>query len=156
MIVGNIKEFPENKLLSKELLEAINYLKKTNFSKSENGRYPIKGKDGNDMYVVVTEYETKPKNEKKAEAHKRYIDVQFIISGTETIGVGFPNHKNKLIEEYNEEKDCMFYHEVQDESELVLSEGMFAVFFPTDIHRPGCQLKGKQKVRKAVVKIRIK
>ncbi|MBU4301070.1 YhcH/YjgK/YiaL family protein [archaeon] len=152
MILGQLKNFYESNSLQKELVEAINYIKRTDFSKMAKGRYPIKG---DDIYLVLDEYETLPKSEKKAEVHKKYIDVQYMISGTELMGAGFIDGKNEISEEYDEEKDRALYNKVQNESEIIFSEGMFAIFFPTDIHRPGCQFNAKENVRKAIIKVRV-
>jgi len=152
MIIGQLNNFFESNSLPKELIEAITYLKKTDFSKMAKGRYTIKG---DDTYLILDEYETKPKDSKKAEVHKKYIDIQYMISGTEVMGVGFLDEKNEIYEEYDEEKDRVLYSKVHNEFDIVLSNGMFAIFFPTDIHRPGCQFKAKENVRKAIIKVRV-
>ncbi len=150
MIIGQLKKFYEYDSLSRELIEAINYLKRTDFSKMAKGKYSIKG---DEIYFILDEYLTMPKEEKKAEVHKKYIDIQYMISGTELMGAGFLDEKNEISEEYDEGKDRALYSKVHNESDIIMSKGMFAIFFPTDIHRPGCQYKGKMKVRKAIIKV---
>lgn len=152
MIIGQLKKFYESDSLQKELNEAINYLKKTDFSKMAKGKYTI---NGDKIFLILDEYETKPKNEKKAEVHKKYIDIQYMISGTELVGAGFFDNGNEIFEEYLEEKDRALYTTVHNEFEILLSKGMFAIFFPADIHRPGCQYKSKENVRKAIVKVQV-
>jgi len=151
MIIGNIKENSfEEKFFPTVIKKAINYLKNTDFSKIEKGKYPLEGEE---IFVVVNEYETIDKEEKKTEAHRKYIDIQFIYSGEEKIGFAFENPNNKISEEYKEEKDVIHFSEVENEIDIPAFSGMFFIFFPEEVHRPGCILKEKQKVKKIIVKI---
>ena len=63
----------------------------------------------------------------KFEAHKKYIDIQFIISGRERIGYA----DIATLEpdtEYDAETDAAFYAKRENITGLVLESGMFAVF----------------------------
>ena len=55
--------------------------------------------------------------------------------------------------EYNTDKDIVFFS--GETTPLILEPGMFAFFFPQDIHRPCMQLDGPEKVKKVVVKVGI-
>jgi hypothetical protein len=55
------------------------------FSKVEPGRIEI---DGNAIFALIQEYQTVPSEEKKPEAHRKYIDVQYVFQGSEIIGYG--------------------------------------------------------------------
>ena len=132
------------------ILRALDYLKKCDWQTLENTKQEI---DGENMFMVVAEYETKPPDEKKAEQHQQYIDVHYIISGKEVIGLGYAHEANVVIDSYDSTKDRISYRTIKDEAYLPLLTGMFAIFFPADIHRPGLHCDGQQKVRKAVIKI---
>ncbi len=134
------------------ILRALDYLKKCDWQILENTKQKI---DGESMFMVVDEYETKPPNDKKAEQHQQYIDVHYIIRGEEVIGLGYANEANVVIDPYDLAKDRISYREIKDEAYISLLTGMFAIFFPADIHRPGLHSNGKQKVRKAVIKIAV-
>lgn len=151
MLIGDTNK-PDFKLilLPKVIQDALLYLKKTDFSSFENKRYPIKGRK---VFVILNEYKTKPKSKVKAECHRKYIDIHFIISGKERIGVGFENKGNKLLKRYSNREDVSLYSHLEKEADLILSQGMYAILFPADIHRPGCNPNGERIVRKAVVKI---
>ena len=43
---------------------------------------------------------------------------------------------------------------MENESTLTMTPGSFAVFFPSDVHRPGCLLDQSATVRKVVIKVR--
>ena len=69
------------------------------------GKYDLE----NGAYVSVQEYTTKARSEAKYEAHKKFIDIQMILSGKELIAVS-PIEKMTISDEYNEEKDFMLFH----------------------------------------------
>lgn len=117
----------------------------------KDGRYEIKG---NDIYAMVQSYMTDAAENKKLESHRCYIDMQYIVSGTEVMGWLHTNGL-KIMTPYSEENDVIFYHNSKYMSQLVLTEGMFAVFYPDDAHRPGCFLDKPEPARKIVVKVKI-
>jgi len=116
-----------------------------------DGRYPI---DGEALYALVSTYDTSPREERRFEAHKKYLDVQVLLEGEEAIDVSLEANL-PFLQEYNESKDVMFLEPPADYTSLVMKPGYFAVFYPQDLHRPNCHLHGKQHVRKIVVKVRI-
>ena len=119
--------------------------------KTQDGRYEIKG---NDIYALVQSYRTDDRETKKLEGHKKHIDIQYIVSGKELIEWA-PVSVLEVMEPYSVEKDVVFYHNSECMSQLVLTPGMFAVFYPYDAHRPGCLLDKPEPVRKIVVKVKI-
>lgn len=116
-----------------------------------DGRYEIKG---NDIYAMVQSYMTDTTENKKLESHRRYIDVQYIVSGIEVIE-WIPTGGLRVMTPYSDENDVIFYHIAEGMSPLVLTPGMFAVFYPADAHMPGCFLDKPEAVRKIVVKVKI-
>ena len=151
MIISNIKNNSfEEMILSPVIKEAIDYIKNTDFSIMAKGKYPIKG---DKIFAIVDEYETIEKQDKKTEAHRKYIDIQFIFSGKEKMGFAFENPENKMSEEYNENKDVIHFSKVENELDIPACPGMFFIFFPEEVHRPGCVLGQKEKIKKIIVKI---
>jgi YhcH/YjgK/YiaL family protein len=110
--------------------------------------------DGDNLYASVATYDTCERDERRFEAHRKYIDVQALLEGEESIDVslekGLP-----MIEAYDEKKEVMFLKPPQHFASLEMRSGYFAVFYPHDIHRPGCRLRGKQQVRKIVLKVAV-
>ena len=115
------------------------------------GKYEV---CGNDIFYIVDEYETKPIEEGRLEIHRKYLDIQYIVSGAECIGfaplVG-------LTEEtpYTGESDAAFYKYDPSMSRLILKQGAFAIFWPNEAHMPGRMVNTSEKVKKIVVKIRM-
>src|SRR5574338_1247150 len=81
--------------------KAFAYLKETDFSKIELGKYEI---DGDNIFALVNEYKTKDESEGKLEAHKKYVDVQFVAKGKELMGYA-PLEIQTVIDPYNEQND---------------------------------------------------
>ena len=135
--------------LGERVNKAFDYLNNTDFSKTELGKYEI---DGDNIFALVNEYNTKDEIEGKLEAHKKYIDVQFVAEGEELMGYA-PLENQKVIDAYNQKKDITFYS--GEKSFALVKEGMFAIFFPTDVHLPGIKVKDKSYVKKVVVKVKV-
>lgn len=153
MILGNIDaDCNESLFLPKAVIEALEFIKNTDFSKLPNGKHPI---NGGNSFIILDEYNTKQKKEKKAEQHIKYIDIHYLIKGKEAIGIGYNNTQNIIADTYNEEKDRRLFSFMKDEVFFVIHQGMYAILFPSDIHRPGCNDKNEVMVRKAVIKIGI-
>jgi YhcH/YjgK/YiaL family protein len=68
--------------------------------------------------------------------------------------MGFALLENqKVIDEYNEQNDITFFS--GEKSFTLVKEGMFAVFFPTDVHLPGIKINEKSYVKKVVIKVKV-
>lgn len=135
--------------LPENIRRGLRFLAGTDIAALPAGRVDI---DGERMFALVQDYETVPKADKRPESHARYIDIQFVASGREVIGYA-PLGDNPVAENFFESRDVQFFAAVTDETDLVLGTGAYAVFHPTDIHRPGCAAGTPAKVRKVVVKI---
>ena len=68
----------------------------------------------------------------------KYIDIQYVLEGTDVIGFGLPDVANEIDEDLSAQKDCIFFKNVKDEMELVLTPGMYAILFTEEVHRPNC------------------
>jgi YhcH/YjgK/YiaL family protein len=132
--------------------KAFTFLENCKKNAPQIGKHII---DSEYVYADVQEYETFPKDELLWEAHRRYIDIQYILSGNESIGWSNSNYIPDDIS-YNDQKDCIVFTDTQVSSYLNLQEDQFAIFFPGDAHKPKCQNIGKSKVKKIVVKVAVK
>ena len=153
MIFGNIKDYESGfAWLPQPLKTVIEHLKQTDFQALPVGNYDLQGKD---IYVQVFDMTTKPFAETRPEVHRQYADVQFSVSGCEKIGVASDDGSNTVAEDLLAERDLLFYSGVENESMLTMTPGSFAVFLPTDVHRPGCAFDQPEAIRKVVVKVRV-
>jgi YhcH/YjgK/YiaL family protein len=153
MIFGNIKDYESGfAWLPQPFKTVIEHLRQTDFQALPVGNYDLQGKD---IYVQVFDMTTKPFAETRPEVHRQYADVQFSVCGREQIGVASDDGGNAVAEDLLAERDLLFYAGVQNESMLTMTPGSFAVFLPSDVHRPGVAVGGPATVRKVVVKVRV-
>jgi YhcH/YjgK/YiaL family protein len=152
MIFGDIRSYEiEKAVYPAPVRQAVEFIRGLNAQDKELGRYDI---DGDNMFALVQSIDTVTRENRKSESHIQYVDVQYLVEGEEVIYFGRKKDDTEAIENKLEESDYALYDTVEGEMELRLSPGMFAVFFPDDLHRPGCSDNGGTTVKKVVVKIR--
>ena len=139
------------------LKEGIRYLQSIDMeemfrdvSPGNNKKVELKGKL---LFAIFQEYDSKPLSGLKFEGHKRYIDIQYIYSGEEYIGVAGLGHITELAD-YNEEKD-IHLSKVGNFSKWIMKPGEAAIFYTEDMHAPCMAVDQSQRVKKVVVKIAI-
>ena len=137
--------------ISKNIELGLKYIENTDFSNLECGRYEIQGSD---VYALVQDYESKPIEEGKFEAHRKYIDIQYVIKGEEQMGVADVADFNE-VSSYSEEKDIIFLSPKCDcKSEFIkVKSGEFAIFEPQDAHMPSISIYTPEYIKKVVVKV---
>lgn len=108
---------------------------------------------GSGVFVIEQVYETKPRSEGFFESHRKYIDVQVLVEGSELMEV-IDASGITVNEPYKPERDLITYRDTPDASLLRLAAGQAAIFFPVDVHMPSLRLTASPVlVRKAVVKV---
>lgn len=114
-----------------------------------DGRYEL---EGDRLFAMVQRYATRPIEQGRWEAHRRYIDIQYIAEGQERIGHAMLQTL-RVTEAYDEAKDVMFLE--GEGSFLTASAGQFAVFYPHDAHMPSLAVQSPQQVLKIVFKVAV-
>ncbi len=135
--------------IGERIAAGLKFLQQGNVAEMACGRYEI---EGCEVYAVVSSYDSKIDEKALFEAHRNYIDIQYIASGCERIGAA---HIGLLKEakEYDEANDFMLYEGTGDF--FVAGEGTFAIFWPHDAHMPSMAADKPQNVKKVVVKVRV-
>jgi biofilm protein TabA len=149
MILDKLENAASYSGIHENLNKGFAFLKNTNLIDLAPGKYEI---DGSDVFALVSEYESKAHQDCRPEAHQTYADIQFLVSGREAIGYAALSSQSVSLA-YNPEKDIVFF--TCETNAMILESGVFAVFFPQDIHRPCMQIDGPEKVKKLVVKVKI-
>ena len=149
MIYDNVNNIDFYKGLSDDIFESLSFLKQANANYAI-GEHWINPR----VKVIVSEYETKINNEKCYEAHKRFIDIQYVLKGKERVFC-LPIETMKEVKPYNCEKDAAFYLTEKQPQSMIIGEGYFAIFFPQDGHMPQLCVDEPQVVKKVVIKINI-
>lgn len=150
MIIDTLKNAQLYYGLGPKFVKAFEYLQQTDFSKVEKGKYEI---DGTNIFAIVNEYDTISTEGEQMESHKQHIDVQYIVNGEELIGHDFLRNQTPS-KAYDETADFMLFGETPTFFSK-LEQGMFAIFFPTDLHMPNIRVTDPVPVKKVVIKINI-
>jgi len=154
MIVGSIDNLEHShEKYPKAVRKALTYLQEHDFTKMEDGLYPI---DGKKIFAKVQRYQTRPISECRPEAHRKFLDIQYIAEGEELFGWCpiSPDIEQEGI--YDEGQDVAFYDHLVPDSAIVLFTGNFVVLYPEDVHRPCGMVDTEPKpVTKVVVKIAV-
>ena len=149
MIADTLNNATIYKKLGKHFETAFDFLQQADLNSIPMGKYAI---DGDDVYMVLSEYTTKLLSNARWEAHRVYADIQMLLAGEEKIGYA-PLTEMRIKEDYNPEKDILFLTGCGDY--ITVSPGVFAVFFPQDAHQPGVAIGEQRQVKKLVVKVRV-
>lgn len=149
MIFGHINN-TENNHYPAAVARAIAYLAGQDLENIPAGRYQD---EQTGWLVQVLDLQTGPQSENYPEAHRKFIDVQYLVSGEEYIGVATEKAELEIHQPYDADRDIVFYRHAPNETLLLMKPGNFAVFFPQDLHRPNCAINQPLPTRKVVVKI---
>ncbi len=132
--------------ISENLKKGFEWIKNNDLLNMPDGRYEI---DENN-YANIQSYDTK--ENAPFEAHRKYIDIQYMINGEERCGIA--DYKFCSVKEaYNDDKDIEFLNCEKSNYYQVLKNGEFLVFFPHDAHQPALYSGNKQFVKKVIVKV---
>lgn len=154
MVIGKISEAGSGfTKFPMAIRKALFFLHDQDFSTMEDGVYPI---DGKNSYAILQRYDTRMPDSAKPEAHRQYVDIQYIVKGQEELGWCPLNPELQEHTKYDMDKDIIFYEKLVPGSSIILDEGCFAVLYPADVHRPCGAVDGKSgPVTKVVVKIAV-
>lgn len=150
MILGHIEQPETYRYLPGNVQKCLAFFIQTDMQALPTGRHDI---DGDNIFVNVMAFDTQPANEKLAEVHKEYIDIQFLISGEERIGFGLACENNPIAKEYDKESDSYLVEAIKGEAEVIMLPNMFAIFLTGQPHKPGCQVSHASPIKKAVIKM---
>jgi YhcH/YjgK/YiaL family protein len=148
----NKREFAVSYFKNKERWQkAFNFLKNSDLSKLELKRYDI---DGDNIFATVSEYNSKNEETTKFEVHRKYIDIQYVISGKEMMNIAPLTSVKEVLIPYDTGKDIEFVT-VNKEVSLKATPDKYFIFFPVDVHRPGLKDVVNSPVRKIVIKVKV-
>ncbi len=149
MIIDTLEHCRLYEHLNPRFKAAFDFLLRPDTASAAPGRTEL---DGKNLFALIQTYETKPIQEGKLEAHRKYIDIQVLLEGQEFIGYA-PLGGQPVAKPFDAEKDIGFYD--GEAWFTLLRKGMFAIFFPQDAHLPGRYTDKPQSVKKIVLKIAV-
>lgn len=149
MIYDSLKHLDAYEGIYPQITRALKIIRDTDFSKQEDGTYEV---DGFNFRYMLQSYTLDKRNE-TPESHKDFIDIQYLISGKELMGVA-PIEEMTEVVEARPEGDIWLHRGPFDT--VTVTGDRFVVFFPGDAHAPGIMPpEGPVAVRKCVFKIHI-
>jgi len=132
--------------LNKGFAKAFDFLRGPDLKQLPTGRYEI---DGDLIYAMVSRGPGRKREEALLETHKKYIDIQFVLEGTDTMGWKTKALCRQPSQEYDLKADIQCFADEPD-SWISTESGAFTIFFPEDAHMP---LISSGQIHKVVVKI---
>ena len=148
MICDQLRNSAVYEAMSPAFQKAFQYLKTVTMDNLPGNRYEI---DGDHIFAFSSTYDTLPAAERKLEAHRSYLDIQYVVAGVEAMGY-IPTEGLEAEAPYK--PDIVLYNTNQDVL-IPAQAGTFMVFFPQDGHRPGCTWNVPSPVTKVIVKVAV-
>lgn len=150
MIYGTIANRNRYRFLEDNIQKCFEYIKENHLEDFENGSYSI---EDDIIFFNVVEYMTKTnKSEGFWEAHRRYIDLHYILRGSEKINLNFIS---KLKQGDFAEEDDFLPLEGEAAASVILTSGDFLICYPEDAHMTALSTTQSAPIKKAIFKIRI-
>lgn len=130
------------------LAAGFEFLRRDDVVKLEPGRHPL---DGERLFALVASQQGRGQAAARLEAHRKYIDIQCVLAGTDRIGWRSTSQCVQVTEPFDVARDIEFFAEPPSTWHDVAA-GEFVLFFPGDAHAP---LAGDGPVHKVIVKVAI-
>ena len=144
-IIGNIHRYMA---LNNHFSKAVEFVLRSDLMELPVGKYEI---DGEHVYAMVSRDAGRKKKDAQLEIHRKYIDIQLVLEGTDEMGWRSAASCRKLSSEFDKESDIQFYSDEPD-IWIPVKQGLFVIFFPEDAHMP---LISEGQLHKIVVKISV-
>lgn len=149
MIFDSMKNSAQYEALHPDFAMAFEFIRRASETGLAVGTYELAGRR---VYGSVQEYTTKSEAEAAFEAHRKYIDIQYIDTGRERMLLASVDGMTPATP-YSDEKDVLFFDEADAPVSAVVSAGEYGIFFPSDVHKPSLSVDAPASVRKILVKI---
>ncbi len=151
MVIDQLSNSQQYAVLGAGISRAFDFLKEPETAALQPGKYHL---DGDKLFAIIQEYDTLDSATEQMESHRKYIDVQYVISGEEMVGLALLKDQ-QVSKPYSDAEDFMLYKDAP-EFYVKLSAGMFMIFYPTDPHMPCLRVNDTpEKIKKVVVKVAV-
>ena len=136
------------KTLYEKLTEALDYIRNLDKSSLTPGKHEV----NDEFFYSYMEYDAKEPTDSIYEAHKNYVDIQYIVEGQERVDVSFEEYM-ELDTPYDAQKDIMFFKNPQKYFSRILGSGEYIIVLPHELHKPGQKVGANGNVKKIVGKV---
>jgi len=153
MIVAELGHIAGQIAPTPNLQKALSFLRQVRGAELPDGRVEI---DGERVFALVQSCQTVAADDPiHFEAHRKYIDVQYVVAGEEVIGWASTGRLS-VTADYDEAKEAWFGALAADDTTFVrLAAGELAVLYPTDGHAPRLAAGAPAAVKKIVIKVAV-
>jgi len=134
--------------LGPRIARGLQFLAEADLAGLAPGKHEL---DGKRLFVLVSDYTPKPEPECRWEAHRLYLDLQYMVSGIERMGIAPVSRL--AAGDYQADRDILWLSGSGDL--LMFGQGQFMILWPGDAHMPGVEAGVAGPARKIVVKIKI-
>lgn len=148
MILDILKNSNRYATLHKGFSKAFEFLLCPDLKELPVGKFEI---DGERVYAMVSKEPGRRREDALLETHEKYIDIQLVLEGTDTMGWKPGALCKKPTGAYDAEEDIQYFSDEPD-TWIATQSGSFVVFFPEDAHMP---LISSGELYKVVVKIAV-
>lgn len=148
MILSSLSQCERYAALHPLFRRAFDHIRQTDLYALAPGRYNIVG---DDLVAIVEHVSARASDMARLEAHRRYIDIQLVLEGDETMGWKPLADCLNPVSEHSEEKDIGFFYDAPA-SWVHVPPDHFCIFFPEDAHAP---LVGVGSIRKVIFKVAV-
>lgn len=147
MIVDHLQAAERYFALHPGFRPALEYLRRLG-EPLKLGKHPL---DGDRLLAIVSQDQGRGREQSLLESHRRYIDIQYVLRGVESIGWLPTAACTRVSTPYAPDKDIGFFYD-RPPTWIELPAGYFAILFPDDAHAP---LAGSGPIAKVVLKIAV-
>lgn len=151
MILDHLPQWPRYANINPRFKRGFEYLLQMPADPAE-GRHEI---DGDDVFAIVVKTTTTPLDGAQFEAHRKYIDVHYVLQGREGMAWSPLASLDRVTMPFDSEQDAALYELIPAAQLIPVLQGQFAIFFPEDGHIPSCAITVPEPVVKVVLKIRL-
>ena len=146
MILSTLADADRYAALHPLFPRAFEFMHNTDLLSLAPGRYPILGER---LFAIVENVAGRARADAKLECHRKYIDIQLVLEGTDEMGWKALADCTQPVDDYSAGKDIRFFHDAPA-SWVTALPGAFCIFFPEDAHAP---LVSAGNIRKVIFKI---
>ena len=147
MILDSLKNKAQYAALHPRFQAVFDFIDNNDVASLPCGRHDI---DGDNIFVMVQELDLREVSAARLELHRKYIDIQLLLSGPNEI-FGWSEKKGCLTAEteFDEQKDIQLFTDIP-QCFYSVGEGQFSILFPEDGHAP---MLGEGHVKKCIFKV---
>ncbi|MFY9260660.1 MAG: YhcH/YjgK/YiaL family protein [Gallionella sp.] len=132
MIHAPLTQLPRYTVLHPLFPQVLDFVQQTDLHALPAGIHPILGED---LFVIVEKVSGRSREAAKLECHRRYIDIQLVLSGVDEMGWRAQATCQQPIAEFNTTRDIQFFDDTPS-AWIATPPDTFCLFFPDDAHAP--------------------